>query len=127
MTTMIGKLVVGAFLAAISVGVLASEPKCTADVCNDPTWGEMRVAAPPIAMGAPVTDKVAAAAVNESLTRDELAAGRPEAGHAHFECAATTRAAAATVNERVTRDELAAGCPDAVHVHPAPALIASAR
>jgi hypothetical protein len=124
MTKTIWKLVVGAFLAAISVSVLAIEPKCTADVCNDPTWGEMRVAAPSIALGAPVTKKVAAAAVKECLDRDELVAGRPDAAHAHFECAVSNKAEARAVNESVARDELAAGRPEAVHAHP---LVAAAK
>jgi hypothetical protein len=127
MTRTIWKLVVGAFLAAVSVGVLASEPKCTADVCNDPTWGEMRVAAPPIAMGAPVTNKIAAKAVNECLTRDELVAGRTDAVHTHFECAATDKVAAAAVKEAVTRDECVAGRADAVHAHPCPVVVATAK
>jgi len=125
--TRIWKVVVGAFLAAISVSALASEPNCTADVCNDPTWGEMRVAAPAIRMEVLVTDKLATRAVNEGIARDELAGGSSAAVHTHFECPGTAKAAAATVNERLTRDETAAGCPDAAHVHPAPVVVASAR
>ena len=127
MTRRIWKVLAGAFLAAIGVSALAAEPKCTADVCNDPTWGEMRVAAPAIPIGVDVTGKAAAAAMKECLTRDELVAGRLDAAHAHFECAVTDKVAAAAVKECLTRDELAAGRPDAVHTHPRPALVASAR
>jgi hypothetical protein len=65
------------------VSALASEPSCTADVCNDPTWGGMRVAAPAIRLEVLATDELATRAVNERLTRDELAAGCPDAAHAH--------------------------------------------
>jgi len=107
MTKMIWKLVVGTFLAAVGAGVLASEPRCTADVCSDPTWPEMATAAPALTLASPGTPA--------------------EQTHAHLECHVTSRVAAAAVDEHLTRDELAVGDPESVHLHPGPALLASAR
>lgn len=84
MTPRTWKLIVAAFLAAIGVGVLASEPKCTADVCKDPNWPEMTIAAPAMVLDQDVTNKVVTATVDEHLTRDESPAGDREAVHEHM-------------------------------------------
>jgi hypothetical protein len=118
MTSRIWKVVVGAFLAAISGGVLAGEAKCQADVCNDPSWPEMNYAAPPMLMTADVSEKEVAESVKEHLAMDASPAGDPEAVHAHMGSHVSYGEVCKDMEKRIACDELPAGDVEAVHLHP---------
>ena len=118
MTSRICKVVVGAFLAAISMSALAGEPKCTASVCDDPMWAETTVVSPAMTMTAHVSDEVVATTVAEHVATDESPAGDPEAIHAHMASHASFKAVCADMEKHVACDELPAGEPEAVHLHP---------
>jgi len=106
MTRGIWKLFAAALLAVASASVLAAESTCMADVCNDPSWGEMRAAAPAILMATPASQEEASA---------------------RLEVHVSGRVAAATVDDHLMADQLTAGDPGAVHAHPGSGAVASSR